>query len=75
MPPRKTSKQNRTRRNPSSIPRPVPNPVSLSEDEADVIISQRVMREPGGITIQQYLAKHGLEMDRTTKTIRPKKSR
>jgi hypothetical protein len=61
----------RRRRNPEEVPKPIPGTVRLSEDEADYIVSERRMREPGGVTFRQYLKSHGLTLDRDSKTIRP----
>jgi hypothetical protein len=47
----------------------VPNAAHLGEDDADYIISEKRLREePGGVTIQQYLRKHGYTLERHPET-------
>ena len=62
---RKSETNQTAKKSRSSIPRTVPNPVKLSEDEADAIIARRrLAKGETGITIEEYLAKHGVVLDR-----------
>jgi len=48
-------------------------PVHITEDEADMIICQRRLDEPT-ITLEEYLAEHGYELDPRTHKIRPSRT-
>jgi hypothetical protein len=56
--------------------RRVPTPVRLSEDEADVIISERnIAEDPEGIPFEGVLNELGYELDRTAHPRRKASSR
>ncbi len=55
----------------SSVLRRVQNPIRMSEDEADVLISERRLSENLPLTpLETYLKKHGVTLERSAGTSR-----